>query len=191
MEVHATVRLLLDPDRLAVAGALVRRARTTDEVVAATGADRRTVLSAIGDLRGAGLVTTDDGNSYQVDVAVLRRVAQGLAVDELPMDPVIGFGMTEAEQTVLARHFSGRTLVDIPASRSRRQVVLQRLALEFDLGRRYDEDEVNALLRTFHPDTAALRRYLYDEQLLDRDHVGGRYAYWRSGGRFVDDARPG
>jgi hypothetical protein len=52
------LRLLLDHDRLSVAGALAARPMTTDEVVAATGRDRRVVLTAIGDLRAARLVTS-------------------------------------------------------------------------------------------------------------------------------------
>jgi hypothetical protein len=43
---------------------------------------------------------------------------------------------------------------------------------------RYPEREVNALLAAWHPDVAALRRYLVDEGLLTRD-AG---VYWRSGG---------
>jgi hypothetical protein len=31
-----------------------------------------------------------------------------------------------------------------------------------------------------HPDTAALRRYLVDEGILDREHG----EYWRAGGTF-------
>jgi hypothetical protein len=46
---------------------------------------------------------------------------------------------------------------------------------------RYPEREVNALLAVWHPDTAALRRYLVDEGLLTRE-AG---LYWRSGG-WVD-----
>ncbi len=47
--------ILLDLDRLAVAGALAVRPMATDEVVAASGRDRRTVLAAIGDLRAIRL----------------------------------------------------------------------------------------------------------------------------------------
>ena len=36
------------------------------------------------------------------------------------------------------------------------------------------------MLKAFHPDVAALRRYLVEEGLLDRE--GGEY--WRSGGTF-------
>ena len=102
------------------------------------------------------------------------------------MDPVIGFGMTEDEQAILRRYFAGRTLTEIPASRAKRQVLLQRLALEFDVGRRYTEREVNEILFTFHPDWSTLRRYLVDEGLLDREHVDDQDLYWRAGGRVVD-----
>jgi hypothetical protein len=37
---------------------------------------------------------------------------------------------------------------------------------------------VNLMLGQAHPDTAALRRYLVDEDMLSRDHG----QYWRTGG---------
>ena len=46
--------------------------------------------------------------------------------------------------------------------------------------RSYSEQEVNETLQRFHPDYAALRRYLVDDEVLTRD---GGY-YWRSGGTF-------
>ena len=87
--------------------------------------------------------------------------------------------MTQSEQAVLGRFFRGEQLVEIPSQRNKRLVVLERLALEFEPGVHYAEAEVNGLLRRFHADVAALRRYLVDEGFLDRE--SGRY--WRSGGR--------
>lgn len=75
---------------------------------------------------------------------------------------------------------------EIPASRAKRQIVLQRLALEFDVGHHYTEREVNEILFAFHPDWSALRRYLVDEGYLDRGHIDDENRYWRSGGRVVD-----
>jgi hypothetical protein len=78
-------------------------------------------------------------------------------------------------------------LRSIPARRSKRLVVLDLLAQVFDVGRRYPEREVNALLRAFHDDVAALRRYLIDEGFLSRE--AGEY--WRTGGTvLVDDDPP-
>lgn len=70
------------------------------------------------------------------------------------------------------------TLRTIPARHAKRLVVLDHLARVFEIGVRYPESEVNALLRAFHPDVAALRRYLVDDGFLTRA-VG---VYWRSGG---------
>lgn len=176
--------LLVDPDRLAVAGALAVQPYTADELVERTARDRRTVLTALGDLRQAALVTVD-GDTYALDVGALRGLAREAAEDALPMDPTIGYGMTDAEREVLERYFSGRVLTEVPQSRAKLQIVLQRLALEFDVGRRYTEGEVNQVLHEFHTDWSTLRRYLIDEQLLDREHADGQTFYWRSGGRVV------
>ena len=59
-----------------------------------------------------------------------------------------------------------------------RKETLDHLAEEFEPGRVYPESEVNEVLQGFHPDHAALRRYLVEDQFLSRE--GGHY--WRSGG---------
>jgi hypothetical protein len=71
-------------------------------------------------------------------------------------------------------------LTAIPTQHSKRLVVLDRLAQDFDPGHRYTEREVNTILRRWHVDVAALRRYLVDDRFLDREHG----EYWRAGGTF-------
>ena len=71
-------------------------------------------------------------------------------------------------------------LLTIPSKHSKLLVVLDHLAQSFEPGRVYAEAEVNEILRRFHPDYAALRRSLVDEQFLTRQ-AGN---YWRSGGTF-------
>ena len=69
----------------------------------------------------------------------------------------------------------------IPTKRAKRLVVLDHLAQCFEPGRTYPEAEVNEILVRFHPDYAALRRYLVDDQFLTREEN----VYWRSGGTVV------
>lgn len=52
-------------------------------------------------------------------------------------------------------------------------MVLEHLVAAFEPGVRYREREVDAVLRSWHPDHASLRRYLVDEDLLARE--GGIY----------------
>jgi hypothetical protein len=72
---------------------------------------------------------------------------------------------------------SGR-IETLPAWQSRRRLLLDQIAQAFEPGVRYSERQVSLFLGTLHPDYAALRRYLVDEQFLTR--AAGQY--WRSGG---------
>lgn len=71
---------------------------------------------------------------------------------------------------------SGR-LLGIPVQRKKRMVVLRWLVEDFQPGRLYPEEAVNRVLARRHPDFAALRRYLVDEELMQRR----RGVYWRTG----------
>lgn len=86
----------------------------------------------------------------------------------LPTDPIV------------RRFLRGGRLVVIPARQSKRRKVLDWLSQQFEPGRVYPESSVNAVLSRFHPDYAALRRYLIDEGFMERRQG----FYWRSGGTF-------
>jgi hypothetical protein len=177
MQPDELLRILLEPARLAVVGAVALAGRDADAIAQATGVDREEVVRTLAPFVQAGLVVRE-GARFQVAQQAWRAVARQLPRPAAP-DPRIAFGMTADEAEVLGRFFSGTELVELPAQRSKRLVVLERLALEFEPGRRYTEVEVNGILQRFHDDHATLRRALVDEAFLDR--AEGRY--WRSGGR--------
>jgi hypothetical protein len=81
-------------------------------------------------------------------------------------------------EAVLRTFVVGGQLSSMPRAGRKRRIVLEHLVVTFEPGVRYSEAEVNAVLRSFWPDVAALRRYLVDAQLLDR--AAG--TYWRIGG---------
>lgn len=66
----------------------------------------------------------------------------------------------------------------IPARQGKRRVLLDVIAQAFEPGVRYSERTVSLFLGQMHPDYAALRRYLVDEEFLSR--ADGEY--WRIGG---------
>ena len=92
-------------------------------------------------------------------------------------DPADDAADPESAKVLRAFVRDGR-LTTIPTARSKRLVVLDVLAQEFEPGRRYSEPMVNLMLGKWHADTAALRRYLVDEGFLDRESG----VYWRVGG---------
>lgn len=68
-------------------------------------------------------------------------------------------------------------LISIPSQRKKRLAILRWLVEEFQPGRHYLEAEVNKIISHHHPDFATLRRYLVDEELMQRR----RGIYWRAG----------
>ncbi|WP_395694297.1 DUF2087 domain-containing protein [Nocardioides sp.] len=87
-------------------------------------------------------------------------------------------GSRSDEQVLRAFFAEDGTLHTIPSRHAKLLVVLDRLAQSFEPGARYDESEVNLVLRRVHPDCAALRRYLVENGFLSREDG----VYWRSGG---------
>ena len=69
------------------------------------------------------------------------------------------------------------SLKQIPPQGNKLLIVLNFIVDAFAFDTDYTEKEVNTILRRFHVDTAALRRYLVDNGLMDREGDGTRY--WR------------
>jgi hypothetical protein len=166
--------LLADPARLRVVAALALGAGTLEEVSEASGLSLKDVAHAARRLARAGLVVRD-GHALALQTdrfgAAARAAAEAAPAPEpLSDDP--------AEDAVLSAFVRDGRLASIPAQHSKRRVVLEHLVRVFEPGVRYPERQVNVLLGVWHPDVAALRRYLVDEGLLTRD-AG---IYWRSGG---------
>ncbi len=173
----ALVGLLAEPARLRVAAAIVLGATTTAAVAEATGLDLKDVVKAVQRLSSGGLVTLVDGR-LGLAAEVFKEAARAAAPIEEPEDHGVDDPGAAAVLRVFVR--DGR-LISMPAAQAKRRVVLEHLALSFEPGVRYAEREVNAILRAWHDDHAALRRYLVDEGLLGRE--AGEY--WRTGG-WVD-----
>jgi hypothetical protein len=171
------LRALADPERLAVAGRLARADRTAPELAADVVLPLDRVRRHLRRLAAAGLVAgLPDRRTYRFLAGTLRRAAQEVGPTR---EPGLALGaVDEEEEAVLRRYFVGGRLREIPAKRTKRLAVLSRLALEFEVGVRYPEREVDAVLKRFHPDHASLRRFLVDEGYLSRR----RGEYWRTGG---------
>jgi hypothetical protein len=172
------LRAPADPERLRIAGALAAADRSASGLAEALELPLGRVRRHLTRLAAAGVARLQpDRRTYRLDVETLRWAAEQVGP---PRDAGIALGAaSDEEEAVLRSFFRDGRLTEIPTKASKRRIVLERIALEFEPGVRYDEREVNAIVGGFFTDHAALRRYLVDEGFLDRD--GG--VYWRAGGR--------
>ena len=180
-EASTLLGLLADEDRLRTVAALVLGSgpATVSEVAATAGLDLRRAAKALTRLAGAGLVD-QHGDSYLLRAERFREALDSLGRSE-PAVPESGRG-PDADR-ILRIFVREGELVQIPAVHSKRLVVLDWLARLFEPGQAYPESEVNERLSAVHPDYAALRRYLVDDEFLHRRDG----FYWRAGGTFEVD----
>lgn len=172
--------MLAEPARLRVVAALALGATTPVEVVRATGLDPREVAAALRRLESGGLVSAGKGE-LRLHEALFKQAARAQAPARPPDERRSADPATAA---VLRAFLRDGRITGFPVARAKRLLLLQHVATSFEPGVRYPEREVSALLRAWHDDHAALRRFLVDEQLLAREDG----VYWRIGG-WVDTER--
>jgi hypothetical protein len=174
LDAASIVGLLADDDRRRVLAAIELGHDSFDAVVAVTGMPAPKVAKAAGRLAEAGLVVQHDGS-----LRVQSDSFQHAARQALSKPPSTEHdGLPDDERRVLSAFVVDGRITSIPASAAKRRVLLDWLAQDFEVGRRYSEQMVNLTIGQRHPDTAAWRRYLVDEEFLSRE--AGQY--WRSGG---------
>lgn len=174
VDAGAIVGLLADEDRRGVFAAVALGAATADAVASASGLTGDRARRALARLVHGGLVVSGDGG-LAIDGDAFHRAARVARArprsDEHDAEPI------ERRKVLMAFVHDGR-ITSLPSAHAKRLVVLDWLAQSFEPGVHYSEQQVNDIIAARHPDTAALRRYLVDEELLDR--AAGEY--WRTGG---------
>lgn len=166
---------LADERRLQVFAALVLGAAGVAGVAERTGLAARDVERALERLKDAGLVADD----LTVRVDAFRAAARDVGT----MRPLVtpeDRGATPEQAQVLRNFWDDGRITALPMNAQKRTVVLDFLSALFEPGEIYPEARVNALLAAFHPDVATMRRFLVDEQFLERRDG----FYWRAGGTF-------
>ena len=67
------------------------------------------------------------------------------------------------------------TLISIPVKLAKKLAVLQHIVSELSPDTKYPEKQLNEIISKYHADTAALRRYMIEYGILERD---GESVYW-------------
>jgi ArsR family transcriptional regulator len=166
----ALFKALGHPVRLLILNLVKMRPRHTEELASILLLKPATVSFHLSQLQEAGLLRSRKDQYYQIyslEGGVLRR----------PLSEIVFLAQpelaTEVEEdayrkSVLETFIRRGRLTRIPAQRRKQQIILERLAEEFEPHREYTEREVNRVLVEFHDDVATLRRGLVDQGLMER-----------------------
>jgi hypothetical protein len=175
-DILSFVKAMASADRLRIIGVLVRGRATQAEIAEQLHLPVRDVFDNLAFLTHVGVIHETDG-VYDLDEKAIESLARGqfegkrLTFDVKDEKP-------EDVRKVLKNYLNADgTLKQIPSAQNRLLIILNFIVDAFAFDTNYTEKEVNTILRRFHLDTAALRRYLVDNGLMARESDGSRY--WR------------
>ena len=175
-ELLSFVKALASADRLRIIGVLVRGKATQSDIAEQLHLPTRDAFNHLAFLVEVGIIHEEDG-FYDLDERTIESYARGQFEGKRPT-----FELKEEQpqdvRKVLKNYLNADgTLKQIPPQASKLLIILNFVVDAFAFDANYTEKEVNTILRRFHLDTAALRRYLVDNRLMARESDGSRY--WR------------
>ena len=175
-EMLSFVKALASADRLRIIGVLVRGKATQSDIAEQLHLPIRDVFNHLSFLVHVGLVNETEGY-YDLDEKTIQSYARVQFEGKRPAFEAKD-EKTEDTRKVLKNYLNADgTLKQIPSPGRKQLIILNFIVGAFAYDTDYTEKEVNTILRRFHVDTAALRRYLVDNGLMARESDGTRY--WR------------
>ncbi len=175
-EMLSFVKAMASAERLRIIGVLVRGRATQTEIAEQLHLPVRDVFNHLSFLAHIGVVHETDG-VYDLDEKAIDALARG-QLEGRRAAYIPPADKQEDARKVLKNYLNADgSLKQIPPRGNKLLVVLNFIVEAFAFDTDYTEKEVNTILRRFHLDTAALRRYLVDNGLMARESNGTRY--WR------------
>lgn len=175
-EILSFVKAMADTERLRIVGLLSLGDKRATEIASAIGIHPSEISRHLDRLINAGVVSEAEG-VYQLNEKAIEALARGQFAGKRPSYEA---NQEEPEDVrkVLKNYLNpDGTLKQIPPLGNKLLIILNFIVDAFAFDTNYTEKEVNTILRRFHVDTAALRRYLVDQGLMARESNGTRY--WR------------
>jgi hypothetical protein len=127
-------------------------------------------------LAHVGVVREADG-VYDLNEKAIETLARGQFEGKRPAYEAKDAKQEDVRKVLKNFLNADGSLKQIPPMGNKLLIVLNFIVDVFAYDTNYTEKEVNTILRRFHVDTAALRRYLVDYGLMAREGDGSRY--WR------------
>ena len=164
-------KCLADRSRLQILKSLIREDMYVERLAERLGLTSATISFHLKKLEDAGAVTSYKDQYYTM-YSICREVFMANIIDIISQesDEAAEHERREAEyrNKVIESFFEYGKLKLIPAQRKKERICLEEMAKSFEVGREYQENEVNEILLRFHEDYCTIRRDMISEKLMER-----------------------
>lgn len=165
-------KILGDKSRLKIVNSLIKEPMYVELISERLGLNPSTVSFHLKKLEHIGLVRSEKEQYYVMYYLDKEKLNFNLLSEILQ---IAGKDDTEEEREeiykkkIIDNFFVDGKLKQIPKQRKKRNVVLEKIAQDFEIGKEYKEKEVNLIIANYHDDFCFLRREFIMEKLFERD----------------------
>lgn len=186
----AMVRAVSDMNRLTMLRILAQNERSISQLASEMSLPESAVVGHIKQLHSTGFLQlrmADNQQVYRFNPQPITRLQDYIGQLGQPLaqiEPAVSdnrwideLDFSDEEKKILVGHtFNGR-LTHFPTKDKQWFAILRWIAAQFEMGVRYPEKQVNAIITTIHEDYATIRRSLVEFGFMARERGGGDY--WR------------
>lgn len=175
-EILPFVKAMASADRLRIIGLLSQGPKRAVQIADALGVHPSDVVRHLEQLTASGVVGETEG-SYDLNDKAIESMARGQFEGKRPVFEAKDEKQEDVRKVLKTFLNADGTLKQIPPMGNKLIIIMNFIVDVFAFETNYTEKEVNTILRRFHVDTAALRRYLVDHGIMTRESDGTKY--WR------------
>lgn len=169
-------KCLSDTSRLRIVQSLTEGEMYTELLAERLELTPSTVSFHMKKLEDAGLVISHKEQYYTVyslNGEVLEKTVYEVAISKPEQADEQQKREEEYRRKVIRAFFEYGKLRSIPVQRKKKQICYEQIAAHFEIGRVYEEKEVNEIILPIHEDYCTIRRDMISEGIFRRD--GSRY----------------
>lgn len=168
------LKLLADETRLEILNILLREDCYVEKIAYELSLTPATICYHLKKLEAAGVVNCSRSQFYII-YSLNREIFDKSLYELIKEDTPATDGEEKYETEVLSHFFKYGKLTQIPTQRKKREIILRKIAEEFQSGRKYTENEVNEIIHRFHDDHCTIRREMIACGIMARENE----IYWR------------
>ena len=163
------LKVLADETRLAILNILLREDSYVEKIACELSLTPATICYHLKKMESAGVVNCSRSQFYVI-YSLNREIFDKPLFELIKKDSPVIDNEEKYKAEVLSHFFKYGKLLQIPTQRKKREIVLAEIAKHFELGRHYNEIEVNEIIHRFHDDHCTIRREMVACGLIIREN---------------------
>jgi ArsR family transcriptional regulator, arsenate/arsenite/antimonite-responsive transcriptional repressor len=172
-EVTLVFKALADQSRLMIVKSLIEKPQYLEELAERLNLAVSTISFHLKKLEAAGLVRKEKQQYYTIFYLkkdLFKKTLEEFMSFEIDEKQEQKKRIIAYKEKVLKAFMRDGKIVQIPAQKQKRWIVLEQVLNEFEFDKEYSEKEVNEIIQKYNEDHCMIRRSFVEERVMNREN---------------------